>query len=595
MLAWPAAWLALGLVGLALGQGWSADAFVVATIPVLFLLLADILRGLMRGEFGLDLLAGISMTGALLFQEYLAGAVVALMFAGGTALEEFARNRARREMTDLLARQPRVATRHAANGLEQVPVEALVPGDRLLIRQGEVVPVDGVALGVAVLDTSALTGESLPVTIGAEAPVMSGATNAGEAFDLRATRAAAESTFAGILRLVEQAQASRAPMARLADRWAIAFLAITLAIAAIAWFASHDPRRVLAVLVVATPCPLILAVPVALIAGLSRAARAGVLVKSGAALEMLGRVQILLLDKTGTLTEGRVALLETLPVPGMDAATLLQLAASLDQASAHPVAAGLAAAARARDLPLATPEAVHEDAGAGISGEVAGRHVALGGAAFVAAHGWPDASDGLVTVPGALRVFVTADGRPAGLLILADPLRADAAGMLAKARAAGIRRIVLVSGDARAVAEAVVAPLGLDAVHADCSPAEKVAAVEREKAGGATIMVGDGVNDAPALAAADIGVAMGARGTAASAEAADAVVLVDRIDRLAEAMHIARRARGIALQSVAAGIGLSVAGMLFAAAGGLTPVQGAVLQEVIDVAVILNALRALRA
>jgi len=595
LLAWPALWLGLGLTALALRWPQAKLAFAVATVPVLLVLLVDMVRSLVRGEVGLDLLAALSMGSALGFGEYLAGAVVALMFAGGTALEAFARHQARREMTALLARQPRRATRYGPGGLEELPVEALAPGDRLLIRQGEVVPVDGIALAAAVLDTAALTGESLPVTLAAEAPVMSGSTNAGEAFDLLATRAAAESTFAGILRLVEQAQAGRAPMARLADRWSLVFLLVTLAIAGVAWAMSGDPRRVLAVLVVATPCPLILAVPVALIAGLSRAAKAGVLVKSGTALETLGRVRVLLLDKTGTLTQGRVALLQTLPAPGMDADRLLRLPASLDQASAHPVAAGLAAAARARDLTLSLPDLVHEEPGAGIVGQVAGQRVALGGAAFIAAHGWRDATSAGLAPPGTLSVFVTTDGQPAGLLLLADPVREDAGAMLAKARAAGIRRIVLVSGDTQAIAEAIAAPLGLDAVHGGCSPADKVAAVEREKAGGPTVMVGDGVNDAPALAAADIGVAMGARGTAASAEAADAVVLVDRIDRIADAMRIARRARDIALQSVAAGIGLSLAGMLVAAAGGLTPVQGAVFQEAIDIAVILNALRALRA
>jgi heavy metal translocating P-type ATPase len=594
LLAWAGAGLALGLLLRWLAPEAAPVVFALATLPVLAVLLRDIVQGLLHGDAGLDLLAALSMANALALGEELAGAVVALMFAGGSFLEEFARERARREMTALLARQPRQATRHGPAGLEEVPIAALQPGDRVLVRQGEVVPVDGRALGPAVLDTSALTGESIPVTLAADDPVLSGSTNAGEAFDLAAERDAAASTLAGIIRLVEQAQASRAPMARRADRWALGFLAVTLAIAAAAYLASDDPRRALAVLVVATPCPLILAVPVALIAGLSRAARAGVLVKSGAALEMLARVRVLLLDKTGTLTEGRVRLLDARPANGLAPRELLRLAASLDQASAHPVAAGLVEAAREAGLPLATPEAVREEAGAGIAGMVEGHAVALGGPGFVASHGWAGMEAADDHPPGSLRVCVAVDGAPAGLLVLADPLRGDAKAMLAAARAAGIRRVVLLSGDRAAVAEAVGARLGVDAVLAERSPAEKVAAVLREKPGGPVLMLGDGVNDAPALAAADIGVAMGARGAAASAEAADAVVLVDRIDRLAEAMRIARRARGIALQSVAAGIGLSVLGMLAAAAGYLTPVQGALLQEVIDVAVILNALRALR-
>ncbi|WP_206664401.1 heavy metal translocating P-type ATPase [Dankookia rubra] len=595
LLGWAAAGLLLGLALLRLSPDLAGNVFALATLPVLAVLLRDIVQGLLRGEAGLDLLAALSMAGALALGEELAAAVVALMFAGGSFLEDHARNRARREMAALLARQPRRATRHGPAGLQNVPLAALRPGDRVLVRQGEVVPVDGRSLGPAVLDTAALTGEAIPIALAAGEAIQSGATNAGEAFELEAERSAGDSTLAGIIRLVEQAQASRAPMARLADRWALGFLAATLLIAGTAWLAAADPRRALAVLVVATPCPLILAVPVALIAGLSRAAGAGVLVKSGAALEMLARVRVLLLDKTGTLTEGRVRLLETRPEGSMTPGEVLRLAASLDQASAHPVAAGLVDAARAAGLPLSMPEEVREEAGSGIAGRIEGRAVALGGAGFVAAHGWADAGaaeDG--QAPGALRVCVAVDGAPAGLLVLADPLREDAAAMLAAARAAGIRRIVLLSGDRASVAEAVGARLGVDAVLAERSPAEKVAAVLREKPQGPVLMLGDGVNDAPALAAADIGVAMGARGTAASAEAADAVVLVDRIDRLAEAMRIARRARGIALQSVAAGIGLSVLGMMAAAAGWLTPLQGAVLQEAIDVAVILNALRALR-
>jgi heavy metal translocating P-type ATPase len=595
LLAWAAAGLALGLVLPWLAPDAADPVLALATLPVLAVLLGDIARGLLRGAAGLDLLAALSMAGAMALGEALAAAVIALMFAGGSFLEEYARRRARREMTALLARQPRRAARLGPQGLEEVPIEALRPGDRVLVRQGEVVPVDGHALTPAVLDTAALTGEAIPARIAPGEPVLSGAGNAGEAFELAAERAAGDSTLAGIIRLVEQAQASRAPMARLADRWALGFLGMTLLIAGAAWLVSADPRRALAVVVVATPCPLILAVPVALIAGLSRAAGAGVLVKSGAALETLARVRVLMLDKTGTLTEGRVRLLEARPAGAMAATELLRLAASLDQASAHPVAAGLVEAARQAGLALTLPGEVREAAGSGIAGRVDGHAVALGGAGFVAAHGWADAAatqDG--HAPGALRVLVTVDGAPAGVLVLADPLRPDAMAMLATVRAAGIRRIVLLSGDRASVAEAVGATLGIDTVLAERSPAEKVAAVLREKPDGPVLMLGDGVNDAPALAAADIGVAMGARGAAASAEAADAVVLVDRIDRLAEAMRIARRARGIALQSVAAGIGLSGLGMLAAAAGRLTPVEGAVLQEAIDVAVILNALRALR-
>ena len=600
LVAVPVSGLAIGLVLLALGHDAAASgAFALGAVPVLAVLLRDILRGLGRGETGLDLIAALSIGFALLLGEPLAAVVVALMFAGGQWLEEFARQRARREMTALLARMPRSATRHRADGtLETVPIAAITPGDRLLIRRGEVVPVDGQVAGAApaVLDTAALTGEAMPVRVPPGAAVLSGSMNAGDAFDLLAERDAAGSTYAGIVRLVEQAQASRAPMARLADRWATGFLALTLALAAGAWLLAGDPRRALAVLVVATPCPLILAVPVAIIAGLSRAAQAGVLVKSGGALEALALARVLLLDKTGTLTEGRARLLSIHPEPGFTADRVLRLAASVDQASAHPVAQSLVAAARARALPLALPDQVAETPGDGVTGVVEGQAVLVGGAGHAArAAGLPRQALPPDAPAGAVLVVVMVDGRLAGRLVLADPLREDALAMLAAVRGAGIRRVVMLSGDRREVAEAVGAQAGLDAVHADLSAAGKVAMVRAEQAQhGRVVMVGDGVNDAPALAAADVGVAMGLRGAAASAEAADAVLLVDRLDRLAEAMRIARGARGIAVQSVAAGIALSLLGMVAAALGYLTPVQGAVLQEAIDVAVILNALRALR-
>jgi heavy metal translocating P-type ATPase len=600
LVALPVLGLLAGLLLLAGGRGaGSGTAFGLGALPVLAVLLRDIAHGLRRGETGLDLVAALSIGFALLLGEPLAAVVVALMYAGGQWLEAFARQRARREMTALLARMPRTATRHAADGtLETVPIAALAPGDRVLVRQGEVVPVDGRVAGAAtaVLDTAALTGEAMPVRVPPGGAVLSGSMNAGDAFELLAEREAARSTYAGIVRLVEQAQASRAPMARLADRWSLGFLALTLAMAGGAWALSGDPRRALAVLVVATPCPLILAVPVALIAGLSRAARAGVLVKSGGALEALAQARVLLLDKTGTLTEGRARLLSLHPEPGVGEGELLRLAAALEQASTHPVARSLVAAAGAKGLALPRPEGVEEVPGEGLAGRVGGVAVAVGGPGYVARRcGLPRAAPPGGAPPGAVLVVVAAGGRQAGRLVLADALREDAPAMLRAVRGAGIRRVVMLSGDRREVAEEIGARAGLDAVHAELSPAGKVAQVEAERAAhGPVVMVGDGVNDAPALAAADAGVAMGARGAAASAEAADAVLLVDRLDRLAEAMRIARRARGIAVQSVAAGIALSTLGMAAAALGHLTPVQGAVLQEAIDVAVILNALRALR-
>lgn len=588
--------LLAGLAAQAAGRPDLAQGvWVAAVLPVLAALVLEILRSLARGEVGLDIVAALSMSAALIVGETLAAAVVAVMYSGGTFLESFAEGRARREMRDLLARVPRTATRHRNGGLEEVPLDDLAPGDRLLIRQGDVVPVDGrIASASAFLDTSALTGESLPVRLERGGEAMSGSTNAGEAFDLEATREARDSTYAGIVRLVEQAQASKAPMARLADRWSLGFLAVTVAIAVAAWWVTGDPIRAVAVLVVATPCPLILAVPVALVAGLSRAAHFGVLVKGARPLEAMARIRTLILDKTGTLTDGRPQIVRIDSHDGMAADDILRHAAALDQASKHPVAQAIVAAAKARGLTLPIPGDVTEIPGEGVTGVIDGRPVLVGGDGFVAARVGRSSGGGPDLAAGSVLVAVAVDGRMAGHLVMSDPLREGAHEMLAALRREGVARILLATGDRAEVAQRVTEGLGLDGIRAGLTPDEKVLLVLTEHKNGPVMMVGDGVNDAPALAAADVGVAMGARGAAASAEAADVVLLVDRVDRIAPGIGIARRSRRIALESVFAGIGLSVLGMIAAAFGHLTPIQGALIQEAIDVAVILNALRALR-
>ena len=587
------------VVGLALHFAGAAElaetAWFAAVIPVLLALLLEILRSLWKGEFGLDIVAALSMTAALVFGETLAAAVVAVMYSGGTFLESFAEGRARHEMHALLSRVPRTATRHSNGDLKEVPLDELEPGDLLLIRQGDVVPVDGlIASDAAFVDTSALTGESLPSHLARGAEAMSGSTNAGEPFDLKATRHAKESTFAGIVRLVEEAQRSKAPMARLADRWSIGFLAVTVAIAFAAWWFTGDPIRAVAVLVVATPCPLILAVPVALVAGLSRAARFGILIKGAGPLETMARIRTLILDKTGTLTDGRPQIVSIERRNGMDEDHILRLAAALDQASKHPVAQAVVAAAKARGLALPIPTQVAEVPGEGVVGVVEGHTVFVGGDDFVAQRVGSPSGTHSAHAAGSVIVAVAIDGHTAAHLVMADPLRTGSGAMLARLRREGVERILLATGDRAAVAERVTEGLGLDGLRTSLSPDQKVLLVLTERKNGPVMMVGDGVNDAPALAAADVGVAMGARGAAASADAADVVLLVDQIDRLGSGMEIARRSRRIAVESVVAGIGLSVAGMIAAAFGYLTPVQGALLQEVIDVAVILNALRALR-
>ena len=569
-----------------------------ATLVVLVVLLLEIVSSLRRGAVGLDLVAALSMAAAVAFGQGLPGNVVALMYAGGTLLEDFAEGRARREMMALLGRVARTAMVYRGAQLVEAPIETILPSERLLMRQGEVVPVDGTVGGEsALLDQSALTGEALPIQRRRGEEVMSGSTNAGDAFDLVATHLAAESTYAGVVKLVEQAQSAKAPAVRMADRFALWFLAVTVLIAGGAWWITGDHIRALAVLVIATPCPLILAVPVAIISALSRAARLGVLVKSGGAMEVLATVDTAILDKTGTLTEGRAVVAEIRTAPGTDEAELLRLAASLDQASGHVIAKALVDAALARGLGLSQPHDASEVAGTGISGKVDGHRVVVGGSRYVAAesqHGDPYAfHDG--ASPGMATVAVAIDDTVAGLIVLRDPLRADAVASLATLRAAGVRRLVLASGDRAEVVDGVASTLGFDMVRSELRPEDKIALVTAEKAAQHIVMmVGDGVNDAPALAAADVGVAMGARGSAASSEAASVVLLTDGLDRLGFAVKLARRTRRIALESVGAGLGLSLAGMIAAAFGYLPPVVGAVSQEFIDLAVILNALRALR-
>ena len=598
--------VAAALLGLAFGAAahWLGSpqlavwVWGIATAPVLAALLWQIVSSLRRGDLGLDIVAALSMSAALIFGETLAGNVVALMYAGGQLLESYAQGQARREMTALLGRVAHTAFRYRGDALEEVPIAEIAALDELLIRQGEVLPVDGsVVSGPALIDLSVLTGESVPVRVDTAGEVLSGSTSIGSAFRMIATRPASESTYAGIVRLVEAAQEERAPMVRLADRYAWWFLLLTLAIAAAAWLISQDHIRVLAVLVVATPCPLILAVPVAIMSGMSRTARNGVLVKNGGTLEHLAKVKTAILDKTGTLTHGSAAIVDIrttgATISGDD---VLRLAASLDQASGHVVAATLIEAARQRGLALSPPTDVHETPGVGLEGMVEGKSVVVGGNSYVHRRSGGDdphtLHDGLR--PEVMTVAVAVDGVLGGVIVLEDPIRADAGALLSSLRAGGIERIVLASGDRAEIAEAVAAALDVDAAYGELTPSQKVSIVKEEQSRASVLMVGDGINDAPALAAADVGVAMGARGAAASSESAGVVLLVDEIGPLAKAIAIAKRTRGIALQSVYAGLGLSLAGMVFAAFGYLTPVQGALLQEAIDVAVILNALRALR-
>lgn len=577
-----------------------ADLIWLAGILVVLLpLTADVVRALWRRETGVDLIAWLAMVGAVILGEFLAGAVIALMLSGGQALERFAAGRAQRELSALLNRAPRMAHRRADGTMATVPVDEIEPGDILLVKPGEVVPVDGLVISTtAVLDTSALTGESRPVERAAGQRLSSGAVNAGGPFELRASATAERSTYAGIIRMVREAAASKAPFVRLADRVAQWFLPATLLLAGAGWILSGDPVRALAVLVVATPCPLILAAPVAITAGLSRAASRGAIVKGGAPLESLAQARIVLIDKTGTVTRGRPRVTEIEPLGPLDGDEVLRLAASLDQVSVHPFAGAIVQVAIDRGLSLTFPTDVVETPGAGTLGMVGGHCVMIGEPTW-AGQGRPLPAPAAslrrrANAEGSSTTLVVVDGDLAAMLLLDDPLRAEAPRTIRALRRIGISRVDMVTGDGPAVAALIGAAVGADRVLAERSAAEKVAAVRAARSEAPTIMVGDGINDAPALAAADVGVAMGAAGATASSEASDVVLTVDRLDRLIEILVIARRSRHIAWQSVVVGMGLSLVAMGFAAAGLLVPVAGAALQEGIDVAVILNALRALR-
>jgi heavy metal translocating P-type ATPase len=588
-----------GLLAWVAGRGDLANwCWAGGTIPVVAWLFVSIVRDFLAGRLGVDAVAFVSMSGALVLGQNLAGIVVAIMYSGGNLLEDFAVARAERDLRSLIDRAPKVAHRRVAAIIQDVPIEQVAIGEDILVRAGEVIPVDGlIASPTAVIDESAVTGEPIPVSRQAGELVRSGSVNAGDTFELRASATASESTYAGIVRMVSAAQTAKAPFIRLADRYALLLLPITLILAGGAWLYSGDPVRGLAVLVASTPCPLILAAPVAFIAGVAQAARRGILVKGSGPLESLAQTHTVMFDKTGTLTVGGARLVAVEAAPGQSTDEILRLAATIEQASHHVVAATIVDAAVTKGLKLSIPSKVRETMGSGVEGVVDGRSVRVGSHQLVYGarrpEAWATRALRRAAWRSALSVFVAVDDQTIGAILLADELRRDTPRAVQALRSAGVSRIVMVTGDRADAAETIGAGLDLDAVLSDREPADKVDAVATEQRQYPTTMVGDGINDAPALAAANVGIAMGARGASASSEAADIVILVERLDRVSDALTIAKRTHGIAVQSIIAGMGMSGLAMCIAAAGFLPPIAGALTQEVIDVAVILNALRAL--
>ncbi|WP_308467636.1 heavy metal translocating P-type ATPase [Rathayibacter soli] len=592
--------LVLFFSGLPVVAQWltTAYAIVIAAMQAW-----DMLRGLFKGRVGIDILAIIAIAATLAVGEYWASLVIVLMLSGGEALEDFASQRARREVSALLERTPVQAHRVATDeSIVDVPIDEVAIGDVLLVRPAEVVPVDGLLMTEAAsVDESSLTGESLPVELMRGASVMSGSVNGPSVFTMRASAVAADSQYQRVVALVGAAAESRAPIVRLADRFAVPFTLVALAIAGLAWWLSGDPVRFAEVMVVATPCPLLIAAPVAFIAGMSRSAKAGVIVKGGGTLEQLSRVRTVGFDKTGTLTHGTPDVVDVRPSGGLDAGTggvaaglradeLLSLVASVEQYSSHVLAASILATATRRGLTIHPGTDAAESATNGVEATVEGRRVAVGKRAFIAGLG--AVIDSPLPVGGQLAVYVAVDGQYAGEVILADRVRENAAATVQRLRELGVRDILMLTGDLRPTAEHVAQQVGIEHVEAECLPEDKVRIVS-----GATerpvMMVGDGVNDAPVLASADIGVAMGARGSTAASESADVVIMLDDIGKTVRAVEIGRATTRVALESIWIGIGLSIGLMIVATFGLLPAIVGAVLQEVVDLATILWALRAL--
>jgi heavy metal translocating P-type ATPase len=596
------------LVAILLGLGLELRGYQVAghRVWMVGLLLTGLpvvvrtLRGMLRGKFAADLVAMLAILTAVILDTPLPGLIVVLMQTGGEALERYAEGRASDAVRALENAAPRVAHRRTPNGEEDVSVAAIVPGDEVVVRPGELIPCDGIVVrGRSHLNTAALTGEPIPRAAGPGTAVMSGMANVEGPLVISVTAVAAESQYARIVELVRHAQQSKAPMQRLADRYAVWFTPLTLAVCATAWLASGDPSRVLAVLVVATPCPLILAVPVAVIGGINRAARRQLIFRSGGALEALGRVTVAVFDKTGTLTVGQPEVSAIRARAPFTRPEVLRLSGAIEATSGHLLARPVVSAARALGGTLPPVTDVVESAGRGIEGMVEGRRVLVGAAGLLRER-HPDITSAIDALErehhdpgGAVRAYVAVDGTLAGIIVYADALRPGMEDLLTSLRRAGIRRIILLSGDSAANTHAIAEQLGFDEAWGDLLPEDKVRAVrDLVDAGTQVVMLGDGTNDAPALSTATVGVALASGGGGITAEAADVVILVDDPRRLLEAIFLSRRTARVAKQSVMVGLGLSGLAMLFAAAGFIPPTAGALLQEGIDVAVILNALRA---
>lgn len=584
------------LVGLILqlaGQRTAAH-WLLGTVSVLELLpLAwSMWQDVQSGRYGIDILAATAILTSVLLGQYWAAIVVVVMLTGGESLEDFAEHRARRELDALLKQAPQKAHVLRKGKTLDVTADELRVNDKIIIKAGELVPVDAVIIeGAASFDESSLTGESLPQAREPGDQLLSGSINLDGAVTAKATATAEASQYQQIIRLVRSAAASRAPFVRLADRYSLPFTFLSFAIASTVWLLSGQAIRFLEVIVVATPCPLLLAAPIALISGMSRASRYGIIVRSGAALERLAETRTIAFDKTGTLTSGELEVDAVTAFGNQTQDSVLSLAASLEQNSNHVVAAAIVEAARQQGVKFAKAKHVREIAGRGLLAAVKSQEILVGRFSLLQEHD--------IQVPARFKqagikqtaVYVSVGGVLAGVITLKDELRPESAATIDSLRRLGIKEFMMVTGDNRNVAGAIAGELGITHVHAEALPADKLHVLDESKHR-PLAFVGDGVNDAPILTAADLGIALGARGVAAASESADIVIMPDDLSRVAVAFSIAKRTFRIARQSILVGIGLSIGLMAVFATGKFPPLAGAIIQEVVDVVVIVNALRA---